>query len=301
MCTQPLRAYQPVPGVQPVLSPNQWIFGDPRYIKLPCGQCHACRIKRSRDWAVRCVHEASLWELNCFVTLTYDNDHLQYAIDKTGLRHATLYRRDFTLFMKRLRKRFGEKIRYFMCGEYGSRFKRPHYHVCLFNFDFIDKELFQIKNGIKLYRSKDLESLWYGGFSTVGELTYDSAAYTARYIVKKITGDLAIEHYGVRTPEFTCCSRRPGIADGFIKKYLTDVYPKDYTTLKGRKFRPPRFYDKKLQDINPDLLLKLKTERREKNIDYDCRRLSVINEKLIIDYNRLNRPLDNDKLEQIYD
>ena len=120
--------------------------------EVPCGQCIGCRLERSRQWAMRCCHEASLYDLNCFITLTYDPEHLPPD--------GSLVLDHFQRFMKRLRKRFGSGIRFFHCGEYGEKFARPHYHACLFNFDFPDKVLYTIRDEIRLYRSAILEELW---------------------------------------------------------------------------------------------------------------------------------------------
>jgi hypothetical protein len=97
-------------------------------LKLPCGRCIGCRLERSRQWAVRCVHEASLHEKNCFITLTYSPENLP--------KDGSLDVSHFQKFMKRFRKRFGPGIRFFHCGEYGESLSRPHYHACIFGFDF---------------------------------------------------------------------------------------------------------------------------------------------------------------------
>ena len=119
---------------------------------MPCGQCIGCRLERSRQWAIRCVHEASLWPDNCFVTLTFDDDNI--------ISSGSLVKADFQKFMKRLRKRFGKGVRYFHCGEYGDLLGRPHHHACLFNFSFPDRYLWSSSGGVNLYRSPTLEELW---------------------------------------------------------------------------------------------------------------------------------------------
>ena len=204
-------------------------------VKIPCGQCSGCRLDRSRQWAVRCVHEASMYTDNCFITLTYDNEHL--ASD-------SLVPRDYVLFMKRLRKMFGSGIRFFHCGEYGSINERPHHHAIIFNFDFPDKELWSIRDGFCLYRSRSLEDLWPYGFSTIGDVTFESAAYVARYVLKKISGKESTEHYHGRIPEYVTMSRKPGNAYDWIRKFKNDVYPNDFVVIRGGiKCRPPRYYD----------------------------------------------------------
>lgn len=157
-------------------------------IQVPCGQCVGCRLERSRQWAIRCVHESKLHKDNCFITLTYNDANL--PSDKS------LHYYDFQCFMKRLRKQYpGSKIRYYMCGEYGENFGRPHFHACIFGFNFDDLKLWKVQNKQKLYRSKKLEKLWDKGHSSVGTVTFESAAYVARYIMKKVTGDAAKNHY----------------------------------------------------------------------------------------------------------
>lgn len=236
-------------------------------IHLPCGQCIGCRLERSRQWAVRCLHEASLYDNNCFITLTYNDKHLppDRSLDVSV----------FQKFMKRLRFKYSDQtIRFFHCGEYGELNGRPHYHACIFNFDFPDKEVWKISNGHRLYVSKSLEELWEFGFSTIGDVTFESAAYVARYIMKKITGDAAEAHYeridpttGLVTrlkPEYTTMSRRPGIGKGFFDQFSTDFYPHDYVVVNGVKVRPPKYYDGLLELTRPYEFDAIK-ERREVN------------------------------------
>lgn len=224
-------------------------------IDLPCGQCVGCRLERSRQWAVRCVHEASLHEKNCFITLTYNKENLP-ADQSLDVKH-------FQDFMKRLRFKYGPKIRFFHCGEYGENFGRPHYHACLFNHDFSDKILWSERQGCKLYRSQELEEIWGKGYATVGEVTFESAAYVARYIMKKITGDKAEKHYEGKKPEYTTMSRRPGIAKGWIEKYTTDVYPSDNLVLRGKEMKPPKFYDNYFELTNPEKFSTVKRNRAQ--------------------------------------
>lgn len=245
-------------------------------VRVPCGRCIGCKLERSRQWAIRCVHEASLFESNCFITLTFDNEHL--AKDRS------LDKGDFQRFVKRLRKFHcdfvwsgvsgcyvrrsvrlrGSGIRYFHAGEYGelcaacsmSRGQckckkfvrvlgRPHHHACLFNFDFQDKVLWRVDKGVRLYRSATLEYLWGFGYASVGEVTFESAAYVARYVVKKISGDKALEHYAGKEPEYTTMSRRPGIGRGWFQKFGKDVFPNDYVVVRGgHKCKPPKYYSR---------------------------------------------------------
>ncbi len=223
-------------------------------------------------------------EKNCFITLTFSQVELMKRKNPWSIEV-----RDWQLFIKRLRKRYGSKIRFFHCGEYGETTGRPHYHACLFNFDFPDKQLYSQPNGQKLYTSKILEELWPYGFCTVGTVTFESAAYVARYIMKKITGDLAEDHYqsihpttGEITqnkPEYTTMSRRPGLGSGWLEKYQSDVYPSDQIIINGKSLKPPRYYDNQIEKINAEIIANLKQKRvikakkQSKNNTYD--RLAV--------------------------
>lgn len=220
---------------------------------VPCGQCIGCRLERSRQWALRCVHEASLHEHNCFITLTYNDEHLPF--------NRTLVKSDFQLFMKRLRKSLGFPIRFFHCGEYGETTHRPHYHAIIFGWEPDDKVLFNVVNGVRVFTSEKLEKIWGNGFITVGDVTFESAAYVARYVLKKITGDKAAAHYNGRLPEYVTMSRRPGIAFDWFQKYWSDVYPHDYVVARGYKCKPPRYYDKCLGDELPYTLETIKRAR----------------------------------------
>jgi hypothetical protein len=238
-------------------------------ITIACGQCVGCRLERSRQWAIRCLHEASLYENNCFITLTFNNEELYKRSNPWSLNV-----RDFQLFMKRLRKKYGTNIRFFHCGEYGDTGSRPHYHACLFNFDFPDKKLWRIAQGNRLYISDALASLWPFGFSTIGDVTFESAAYVARYIMKKVTGDKSEDHYQWADdetgeihplkPEYVTMSRRPGIAKLWFDKYQDDVYPKDFITVNGKKCKPPKYYDKIMEQTRPYEFDDIKEARKEK-------------------------------------
>lgn len=164
--------------------------------------------------------------------------------------------------MKRLRKAFPQKVRYFHCGEYGEQLGRPHYHACLFNLDFPDKKLWKKSEGGDLYVSETLNQIWGKGFCLLGSVTFDSAAYVARYIAKKITGDPAEAHYAGRLPEYTTMSRRPGIAQSWYKKWQTDCYPSDSVVLRGKEFKPPKYYDRQFELDSPTEFAKVKNNRK---------------------------------------
>lgn len=201
------------------------------------------------------MHEAQLYPRNCFVTLTYDEQHLPAG--------DSLDHRDFQLFMKRLRKRFPQTIRYYMCGEYGEQLQRPHFHACLFNVDFPDQKTYSKNDqGNYVYSSPTLTSLWPFGQCTVAKLNLQTAGYTARYVLTRVNGDRQEAHYGGKTPEYNRMSTHPGIGSAWWSKYAgTDVLPGDYVVdSKGRKCPVPPYYDKLLKRSGGDLA-QVKAER----------------------------------------
>lgn len=231
---------------------------------MACGQCIGCRLERSRQWAVRCVHENLFHEESSFLTLTYDDNNLPYG--------NTLVKADIQKFMKRLKKPRPGKIRQLYCGEYGDTTYRPHYHAIIFGYRPPDPELFAQENGINTYTSKELTALWGMGHCTFGDVTFESAAYCARYCTKKITGDAALEHYRVidedtgevidRVPEFMESSRRPGLGTAWLEKYGRDAYEKDEVVMRSKAFKPPRYYDKMFEITDPQTWQVIKLKRR---------------------------------------
>ncbi|UIB81453.1 replication initiator protein [Flyfo microvirus Tbat2_130] len=263
-CYSPLTAYQG--GNGEVVFSEHKCKDVRRTLQLPCGQCHGCRLERSRQWAVRCMHEASMHENNSFITCTYSDEHLPKG--------GTLKYDDFQRFLKRLRHHYGE-FRYYMCGEYGETTWRPHYHACIFGLDFDDKKYHtQNANGDKIYISRRLDEIWGMGQCTTAGVSFQSAAYVARYCMQKRTGKEAEPHYRryneygksyYLEPEFNEMSRRPGIGTGFFKKYLTDMYNdqgKDYVIVNGKETKPPKYYDRLLKRESPEIWQAI-TETRE--------------------------------------
>jgi len=238
-------------------------------IELACGQCIGCRLERSRQWAVRCMHEAQLYEDNCFLTLTYSDDNLPS--------NGSINRRHVQLFLKRLRKKISpRKFRYVYAGEYGEKTSRPHYHLILFNYDFPDKILHsKNRDGDRLYTSRLLDEIWGLGHALIGGVTFESAAYVARYCLKKVTGKNAADHYErvdpvtgeivQLEPEFFQPSLKPGIGKPWLEKFKSDVYPGDNVVVRGHKTRPPRAYD---QTLNEEEVSQLKKKRLKKALKH---------------------------------
>lgn len=293
-CFYPLRAFRSGEGI------FFWERPGGTELLLPCGQCVGCRLERSRQWAIRCVHESRMHVQNSFLTLTYDDEHLPAD---GSLDHAEVQK-----FLKRLRKSVAPRlIRYYGCGEYGPKLARPHYHVCLFGYDFPDKRLWKrTEVGSMIYRSAALESIWRLGFSSIGDLTFESAAYAARYCVSKVTGRESRSHYervdgdsGEIThlkAEYNFMSLKPGIGRAWVERFGgTDVFPHDRVVLGGKVMKPPRYYDKFLEEVDPYAWALTQEGREERAFqraaDNTWQRLGVRGEVSAANLNRLKRGL----------
>lgn len=265
---------------------------------VPCKQCRGCRIDYARHWADRIVMESltSLPHSCFFVTLTYNQESLLNNFTGYSFEHvyqgntyeisaATLIKKDLQDFNKRLREEFRSKyghtnIRFYAAGEYGSMSRRPHYHVCYFNLPIQDLEYYTTNfQGDKLYTSPTLERLWGKGYVVIGELTWESAAYTARYVVKKFKGQQAEKFYydhGHVLPEFCLMSNRPGLGGDYYEQHKVEIYKYDHIQLPSSDKRDgltsvPRYFDKlleKYQAEHPDddsieKIEKIKAQRRQ--------------------------------------
>ncbi|AXH77750.1 MAG: replication initiator protein [Microviridae sp.] len=221
---------------------------------VPCTKCIGCKQDHARNWSIRCEHEQLYHDKSCFLTLTYANEHLP--------ENGTLVKRDLTLFFKRLRKRYGEGIRYIACGEYGDKFGRPHYHIMLYGLDFTDLKRFYKPNSLyPLYTSESLHSIWTYGNAIIANATRETAGYICRYTLKK----QFVKYYTDKIPEFLVMSRRPGIGFRYFQDNLNKIFPVDKvcTLVKGvfKKFPVPPYYLKQLKIVNPDLYDLVKARR----------------------------------------
>ena len=282
-CNKPITGYRSQGG-QVVFNPKDgWID---RPITIACGQCAGCRLERSRVWAVRIMHETKSYEPEeChFITLTYSNEELKktgptyVGKDRWGreaLKGGSLVVRDWQDFARRARKQIG-KFRYFHCGEYGDLEGRPHYHAAIFGWQLDDLVPDgDTKSGSRAFSSELLEETWGKGKTQTGELTFESAAYVARYIMKKVNGKKKEEgHYniineegeiiGEKKDEYTTMSRREGIGKRWIEKWEKDVYPRDEVIINGKKTRPPKFYDGHYEIKNKEGMEIIKAKRKAK-------------------------------------
>lgn len=191
-------------------------------IVVPCGRCVACRISKTREWALRLLHELDYWDNAVFVTLTYADIHLQ--TDKLSLR-----KKDLQDFFKRLRHK--KSFKYYACGEYGENTFRPHYHAIVFGLSLEDKSLVQ--------------EVWDMGMVHIGTVTYDSCRYVAQYIDKKLSGDLADEVYGDMERPFQICSQGLGLRFAMDNRH--DLVRDMRTSVRGVPCSLPQYYKRKLK------------------------------------------------------
>lgn len=237
---------------------------NPDHIIVPCGHCLGCRLDYSRRWADRMMLELdSVNGRACFLTLTYDNLHIKWSHldDCDNPLFGTLDKRDCQLFLKRLRKYFTDlHIRFFLAGEYGEHTLRPHYHLIVFGLapdDFPDL-LPDGKNefGQPYFKSQKLNDIWQNGRCVIAGVNWQTCAYVARYVTKKLSGPWSID-YAVRNviPEFSLMSRKPGIG----KPYL-DAHPDclDLANINlstpdgGLKIMIPKYFLKELELTDPE-------------------------------------------------
>lgn len=278
-CYHPLRGIvfgtNPDTGkkiIKVIKSDFSFEYPDVEYIKIPCGHCIGCRLKYSRVWADRCLAEASYYENNVFLTLTYDNEHLPKPnIMDNGEPSPVnpLVKRDLQLFVKRLRKHLpDQKIRYFACGEYGSKNMRPHYHLILFNCKLEDAELL-VKNEkeFRYYISNTISDCWKYGFHIITKVNWSTCAYVARYVVKKQVGAGADVYDKYKYPsEFTLMSRKPGIGRKWFEDHAIDIYyggsyiPTDEGS---HRIYPNKYYDDLFDIEYPDAAYVLSEEKKQ--------------------------------------
>lgn len=217
-------------------------------LKVPCGQCMACRIAKRREWTIRMVHEMDTCHgVGTFLTLTYAED--PGNLNKT---HAQE-------FIRQLREYFPDrKVKYYMCGEYGEVYFRPHYHFILFGIS--NSDLLPYKIG-RHKKSKVVDKLWKYGFNEISNAEWESIQYVAAYVEKKLKGEKGTEEYGFRLPPFSLMSK--GIGLEWLKKNEKYVRDNLGITYRGKEVGIPRYYKKKL-GLDSDVLFELGKEKREK-------------------------------------
>lgn len=263
-CRKPLEAYRAADG-GPLLfnRPHRGQAGtDYHKLHIPCGQCILCRLEHARQWAVRITHEASFHEANSFITLTYADQHLPT--------HNSLQYEDLQKFWKRLRKHVG-KLRYYAVGEYGDKTLRPHYHACVFGHAFTADRVILRQQPNLLWTSPMLEEIWGLGHVSVGALNFQTAQYTAAYVTKKLNRDKRYVRIDETTGELIALqqpkafmSRGRAIGKDWLEEFGDNVYAHDQVVIEGRPQKPPKYYDRWLENRSKIALELIKITRREK-------------------------------------
>lgn len=269
-----MPCYHPVPAFEYVhTQTGQVFFSTPlpkkyspnvrlvREFKRKCYQCVGCRESYARSYAIRCEHESLSHEFNSFITLTVDDEHLEEVFPGGSLRYEP-----FQAFLKRFRDMVSVPIRFFMCGEYGEQFSRPHYHSIIFGWfpSGVDAQFYKKTEVGNLYTSRILSKVWKFGFHTVAGFSIQCAQYVAGYIQKKINGKMKEFWYKGRTQEFAKMSLKPGLGKEFYGKFTGDLYRRDAVVLRGGDEIPiPRYYDKLHEMYHPNHMAKLKLKRTE--------------------------------------
>ena len=249
------------------------------YIEIPCGSCQVCKANQAKKKAERSMLEANTWKNNEVINLTYNDENLPYnekydeQTDKV-VKIPTLKYKDVQDFKKRLLKHWKSKykesgIRFICAAEYGDKYKRPHYHLIMFNFEAHDKKFFgYTKKGSKEWGSEEIAKIWGKGNITIGEATPNTIMYVSNYCLKKFKGKAAKGIYrdlGVE-PECVRSSNRKGLGAMYCEEHL-EQYKKYGEFYVGSDKGPIRvganqYFDKLLSDkYGDELLEKIKAKR----------------------------------------
>lgn len=236
-------------------------YGEP-YLDVPCGKCEACLVRRTNEWSFRLFQEKKYSKSCYFVTLTYDELNVPRNPVNGDL---MLNKRDCQLFIKRLRKRFGNGIRYFLCSEYGENFGRPHYHMLLFNMP-IDESLPDWKAILSL----ELYGIWNKGNIQIDEAVDGRVIYCAKYMLSSLDNDAWL----TRPKPFILSSRRPGIGYRFYEnpseqRYRYETCDTKCVTDKGIAFPMHRYYKDKFFDDDCKETIKENLKKTIKKPTYD--------------------------------
>lgn len=265
------------------------------FLTIPCGKCIGCRIDHSREWANRMMLEARYHESSYFVTLTYDDmslyrDTKRTYVDPAGNSHTSfsLSKRSVQLFMKRLRRKFpDQEIRYFACGEYGSKTRRPHYHLILFGLSLPDLKLYKVNfDGSRLYNSDILAKIWPYGFSVVAEVNWQTCAYVSRYVTKKLTGDASLFYKTFNIePEFSLMSRKPGLGRPYYDEFKDKIYDEYVIRIpsgdKVIKSKPPGYFDSLYDLEEPSRMKEIKDSLRLQADNQLSMKMSQTSQKIL--------------------
>lgn len=223
------------------------------YLSVRCGKCQNCRKFYARMWSFRCVLESKQFRNSWFLTFTYDDEYLNkniFFVGNESFSVPTLVKRDYQLLFKNVRSA-GVRFRYFIAGEYGSRFGRPHFHAIVFGPDSSEILFFK--------------KFWKKGFVDIGYCSDESSFYTAGYVQKKLYGDDKKKESVFRLPEFSQASIAPPLGfNTFLSLYNNGKVKDENGFLsicyKGFSYPVPRIFKQKLGISVPNYLLTYKRE-----------------------------------------
>ena len=237
-------------------------------IIVPCGKCANCLSNRRNDWSIRLKIEMESATSALFITLTYDDEHIEYNLNY----EPSVVKKTMQDYLKRIRKY--SKFRYYLVGEYGTQTKRPHYHLLIFSYDlnFIDK----------------LESSWKFGFIKIGTITIKSINYVTKYHVNRTS------YPGDANPSFNLMSKNPAIGLSYVDKYKTfhdgRIDRAFYHEMDNKKFRLPRYLKEKiynesdLRNINHENSIYV--DNKLKNLEMDTKSANLDINTYKLDFER---------------
>lgn len=241
---------------------------------------------------------------NSFITLTYSDENLV---------SPRLQYKDFQDFIKRLRDKIGyqpeDRIGVFVTGEYGDEKKRPHWHAIIFNWRPEDLVYLRSnKRGDKIYKSASLDELWGKNDpkkkpNEIGDVTFHSAGYVARYAAKKLVHgkDDGHDYHPISKK-----SSKHAIGKKWLEKYwYTDCFALGHLVSEdGIKLAIPRYYEKWLLKNHPQewerYVTQLKIQRMaeaEKKAEKRKDELNTINRKRY--KQRKNPQVSDSKVKEI--
>ena len=227
------------------------------------------------------MHEAQTHTHSWFLTLTYDDEHLPHG-GTLDPEHPRAFIRSLRDDVKDQWEKHGPRshygspnLSYFLCGEYGDKYLRPHYHIVLFGPDLLDRYRLDHRGDPPVWESGLIADHWEHGLHEFSTVSMGSASYVAGYVRKKVEQQndpylyervfpadhpFAGEVINVQ-PEYATMSRRPAIGKRWIAKNWRQVYPRDYVVTDGYETKPPRYYDKWMETDHSE---------QEDNICQDC-------------------------------
>lgn len=226
------------------------------FADVPCGKCMPCKIQKVSEWSTRMMFEAETSGSAYMITLTYNN--------KSRPELNSIWKRDVQLFLKRFRKETGQKVRYFCCGEYGSKTDRPHYHMILFGWKPPVDDLTYLKTtkkGSRLFSSATVARTWTAGFNSLGAVNRHSCRYTAKYLYKDYNNGFipdGVSSVPLRQNPFLLVSK--GLGKDWLYDNQRFVKAQLGLTVNGVRTCLPRYF-KRLLQLPVEELLAAKAKR----------------------------------------